>query len=148
MTAVSVSRFEGAGSEWDDFVRLQAGWTHFHLSGWRTVIERVFGHECPYLAARDPESGRLVAVLPLVRVRSIVFGHYLVSMPFLNYGGPLGAPEGIRALVAEAVALASRTRVKLLELRSRTALPIDPAVNGLPLGAITVAPPTFNPKEQ
>jgi FemAB-related protein (PEP-CTERM system-associated) len=64
-------------------------------------------------------------VLPLVRVKSIVFGHYLVSMPFLNYGGPLGSADGIRAVVAEAARIASLDDVKLLELRSRAELPID-----------------------
>jgi FemAB-related protein (PEP-CTERM system-associated) len=54
-----------------------------------------------------------------------VFGRYLVSMPFVNYGGPLGSPEAVRALADEAVALADREKVKLLELRSRTELPLD-----------------------
>ncbi|HEX9219548.1 MAG TPA: hypothetical protein VF858_03640, partial [Gemmatimonadaceae bacterium] len=118
---ITVARYEGNESEWDEFAREQSGYTHFHQLRWRTLIDRVFGHDCIYLAARDVE-GNLVGVLPLVRVRSVVFGHYLVSMPFLNYGGPLGTQEGIRALVNEAVALAQREKVKLLELRNRTAI--------------------------
>jgi serine/alanine adding enzyme len=74
--------------------------------------------------ARD-SAGVITAALPLVRVKSVVFGHNLVSMPFVNYGGPLGSPNGIRALVAEATRIASTEHVKLLELRSRTELPID-----------------------
>ena len=124
MTDVSVSLFGGADKEWDDFVRAQPNWTHFHLIGWRAIIGRVLGHECPYLVARETATERIVAVLPLVRVRSLLFGHYLVSMPFLNYGGPLGREDGVRALATEAVAIAARTGVKLLELRSRTALPV------------------------
>lgn len=116
--------FEGPADAWDRFVRAQAGWTHFHLHGWRQVLERVFGHECLYLECRG-EGGVLRGVLPLVRVRSILFGHYIVSMPFLNYGGPLGDEEAVRALAAEAAGRARRDGVKLLELRSRTPLPID-----------------------
>jgi FemAB-related protein (PEP-CTERM system-associated) len=121
---LSVSRFDGRASEWDVFIRAQSGWTHFHLHGWRTVIEREFGHECVYLVARDA-AGAIVAALPLVRVKSVVFGHYLVSMPFVNYGGPLGSEDGIQAVVAEATRLAATDHVKLLELRSRTELPLD-----------------------
>jgi FemAB-related protein (PEP-CTERM system-associated) len=121
--SVSVDRFTGDGARWDAVVRAHAGWTHFHLYGWRSVMERVFGHECVFLAASD-DSGRLVGVLPLVRVRSLLFGHYLVSMPFLNYGGPLGDTAAVVALTEHAVALAQRDGVKLLELRSRTELPI------------------------
>jgi serine/alanine adding enzyme len=124
VTEPVVSRFEGQSAEWDEFVRAQLDWTHFHLYGWRTVIERVFRHECIYLVARDPSSGRLIAVLPLVRVRSLIFGHFLVSMPFVNYGGPLGTAEGVRALALEATNVAHGTGVRLLELRSRAELPL------------------------
>lgn len=122
--SLRVGPYDGAAAEWDAFVRGSAGWTHFHLYGWRRVIERVHRHECPYLAARGP-NGNLEGVLPLVRVKSHLFGHYLVSMPFLNYGGPLGSEEAVRALAGEAVAVAKRGRVKLLELRSREPLPLD-----------------------
>jgi serine/alanine adding enzyme len=115
----------GSEEEWDAFAATQKGYTHFHRMRWRTVIERVFGHQCVYLAARDA-SGKLVGILPLVRVRSVVFGHYLVSMPFVNYGGPVGTPAGIRALVDAAVAVARRDRVKLLEMRS--SVPLDTAL--------------------
>ena len=117
-----VEEFRGRPEEWDDFVRAQPGWTHFHLYGWKDVMTGTYGHECPFLAARDAR-GALRGVLPLVRVRSLFFGHYLVSMSFLNYGGPLGEEAAVRALIDHVVALARRDNVKLLELRSRTALP-------------------------
>lgn len=116
---MDVGLYQGDGEEWDRFVQhCDARWTHFHLYGWRSVIAGTFGHECPYLAART--DGELVGVLPLVRVRSRLFGHYLVSMPFLNYGGPLGEPRAVQGLVSEAVGLAEATGVDLLELRNRT----------------------------
>jgi serine/alanine adding enzyme len=121
---ITVERFAGSAQEWDDFGRRMPGWTHFHRYGWRQAFGRVFSHECPYLAARDA-SGVLAGILPLVRVKSLAFGHYLVSQPFVNYGGPLGSDDAIRALVAEASDLAARGGVKLLELRSRIELPID-----------------------
>jgi FemAB-related protein (PEP-CTERM system-associated) len=141
---LAVAPFSGDASEWNAFVRSQPGWSHFHQYGWKDAIERAFGHECIYLAARD--QSRLVGVLPLVRVKSVLFGHYLVSMPFVNYGGPLGSPAAITALATEAAELAARDRVRLLELRSR--VPIDVAldvshrkvtvVRDLPVGGATV----------
>lgn len=121
---IRVERFSGTPEAWDSFAVVQNGYTHFHRLHWRTVIERVFGHECLYLAARD-SNGSLIGILPLVRVRSVVFGHYLVSMPFLNYGGPLGTGAGIQSLVNEAVATARNDKVRLLELRSRVPLDIS-----------------------
>ena len=125
---MNVAPFEGSAAAWDACVRASPGWTHFHLFGWKSLIERSFGHECLYLAARD-ETGALAGVLPLVRVKSMLFGHYLVSMPFVNYGGPLGSDQAITALVAHATRQARTDRVKLLELRSRTPLPIDLAAS-------------------
>jgi FemAB-related protein (PEP-CTERM system-associated) len=119
----TVARYDGTAAEWDACVRASAGWTHFHLYGWRGVMERVFGHECVYLACRG-DDGVLAGVLPLVRVRSLAFGHYLVSMPFVNYGGPLGSDAAVVALAEAAESLARQGGVKLLEMRSRRALPI------------------------
>jgi FemAB-related protein (PEP-CTERM system-associated) len=140
---IRIEDFTGAASDWDSFVRSQTGWSHFHLLEWKSVITRVFGHECIYLSARD-EAGQLTGVLPLVRVKSLLFGHYLVSMPFVNYGGPLGSEVAVEALVRYAANLARRDNAKLLELRSRAALPVKlPASHrkitvllDLPLGSV------------
>ena len=53
-----VEPFVGDSAQWDSFVQASPGWTHFHLLGWKEVVERVFGHECVYLAARGA-NGRL-----------------------------------------------------------------------------------------
>jgi len=127
MTVV-VREFDQPAATWDSFVRGQAGWSHMHLFGWRRVIERVFQHECCYLGAWDDENA-LIGVLPLVHVRSVLFGRFLVSMPFLNYGGPLGGEGAIVPLVDESVARAEQRGAGLLELRSRRPLPISLAAS-------------------
>lgn len=121
---MDVTRYEGEATEWDEFVRGQEGWTHFHQFGWRKVMADALGHETLYLAARLAD-GSLGGVLPLVRVRSRLFGHFIVSMPFLNYGGPLGGEAAVRSLTARAVELADESGADLLELRSRGELPIE-----------------------
>jgi serine/alanine adding enzyme len=85
-------------------------------------MDGVLGHRCHYLEARGP-AGELRGVLPLVHVRSRIFGRYLLSMPFLNYGGPLGDTGAVDGLVAEAVARARALGVGLLELRTRHEAP-------------------------
>jgi FemAB-related protein (PEP-CTERM system-associated) len=88
-------------------------------------MARALGHDAVYLAARDPATAALVGVLPLVRVRSLLFGHYLESMPFLNYGGPIGEPGAVQTLALRAEKIARDEGVGLLELRSRGELPLD-----------------------
>jgi FemAB-related protein (PEP-CTERM system-associated) len=121
---LTVERFAGDVTEWDRFVQAAAGGTVFHRCGWRSVMEGVFGHETSFLCARA-ENGSLEGVLPLVHVRSRVFGGFLVSMPFLNYGGPLGSAGAVRGLAGHAVEMARDREVDLLELRSAVVLPLD-----------------------
>lgn len=116
-TELLIERVEHAGAEWDGFVRAQPGSTFCHLGGWQRVLEGSLGARAYYLAARDAE-GTLSGVLPLARVRSVL-GDCLVSVPFLNYGGALGAEDARSALVGAAADMGSRLRVKTIELRSR-----------------------------
>lgn len=123
LTVATLDRVED-DEAWDAFVRSQPGWTHFHLAAWRHVLRDVHALEAPYLMARNDE-GALAAVMPLVRVRSLVFGHHLVSLPFLNHGGPLGEVSAMQALVSRAVSMADRDGVDVLELRSRGPRPLS-----------------------
>jgi FemAB-related protein (PEP-CTERM system-associated) len=115
---ISTASYSGDAREWDALVRATPGWTPFHLYAWKDIAERVLGHACHYLAARE-DSGALAGVLPLVRVKSLLFGDFLVSMPFVNYGGPLGSPDAVPALARRAREVAEGLGVGLLELRSR-----------------------------
>lgn len=109
---------------WDEFVARAEDSSFCHLAGWRDILSDALGVECLYRVATD-DGGEWQGILPLVRVKSLIFGHYLVSLPFLNYGGPLGSPEARRQLVQDAVTGASRSRVDLLELRTRNGGDLD-----------------------
>jgi len=120
-----VKRFEsGDEARWDAFVRATQGGSFYHLSGWRSIIERHLRHPAHYLyCERD---GAITAVLPLVNVKSLLFGNALISVPFLVYGGPVGADsESIDLVVTAARELACELAVDHLELRNRTRLEGD-----------------------
>ncbi|GAB1460084.1 FemAB family PEP-CTERM system-associated protein [Thauera sp.] len=105
---------------WDDFVRRCPQATFFHLSAWRDIMEGVFDHRTFYLYAE--RAGDIVGVLPLAEVRSRLFGHALVSLPFCVYGGIAAAadagPETLWALEAKAETLALALGVQHLEYRN------------------------------
>jgi len=105
---------------WDAFVARAADATFFHRSGWRTIMEEEFRHRTHYLVAE--RGGAICGVLPLAQVRSRLFGHALVSLPFAVYGGPAADDrEAADALIDAAVARAEQLRVQHLELRNRVA---------------------------
>jgi FemAB-related protein (PEP-CTERM system-associated) len=102
---------------WDAYVRDTAASTFFHLSGWRTVLERAFGHKAHYLYAE--QDGAVVGILPLAQVKSILFGNSLSSLPFCVYGGIVAETDkAAAALRAEACRLAGNLNVDALELRN------------------------------
>ena len=95
--------------------------TFFHRIEWRDIIEQVFGHRTHYLLAR--RGGEIAGVLPLAQVKSLLFGHSLVSLPFAVYGGAAVTDEHARGLLHTAAAeLARQLRVDHLELRNRVVL--------------------------
>ena len=115
---ISVTRAPEANKSWNRFVEHHPRATVGHLSPWGEVAREVYGHESIYLTAQDGD-GEVVGVLPLIMVRSRLFGRRLVSMPFLDYGGVLAEPGlGVEtALAEEALAVAREGSARTLGLR-------------------------------
>jgi len=101
---------------WDAFVDARADAAGYHAWGWRRVFANAFGHEPVYLIARRDH--QVAGVLPLVHIRSLLFGNSLTSLPFLNYGGVIAdSTETGRALVAAARDEARSRKCDHVELR-------------------------------
>lgn len=107
-------------ARWDAFVEGHPRATLYHRSRWVRFAAEAFGFEAAWIM-QESEVGELTGVLPLVCQRSRLFGDRWVSLPYLNYGGPLAADESAeRKLIDAAVALARGTRVGTLEIRDTT----------------------------
>ena len=102
---------------WDEYVQRAPDATFFHRAGWKTVLQRAFGHRAHFLYAE--QGGAIVGILPLAEVKSVLFGHSLSSLPFCVYGGIVAdTEEAAAALRKEACELADRLKVGALELRN------------------------------
>jgi serine/alanine adding enzyme len=103
-------------SAWDRYVNGHPDATAYHQWAWRDVFAGAFGHDSIYLVARDCE--RVVGALPLVELRSRLFGTFAVSLPFVNYGGVVADGElAAGQLNARAVSLARERGWRHVELR-------------------------------
>lgn len=102
---------------WDRYVLDHPRGTGYHLVAWGAIVERVFGHQTLYLMALN-QGGRVCGVLPLVLLSSQLFGRFLVSLPYVNYGGVI-ADESVvsEALLAEAAGRAAALGAEHIELR-------------------------------
>jgi FemAB-related protein (PEP-CTERM system-associated) len=108
---------DGDEAAWDAFLDTREEATLYHRARWRRLIRALFGHEGWYLYASG-ESGEILGVLPLIRLRSRLFGDYLVSMPYVNYGGAIGVSQDIEhALMHAACEQAKQAGVRHIEFR-------------------------------
>ena len=119
MERVVVRAFTPSDAQsWEAYVEACAEASFFHRIGWSQIIEDVFRHRPHYRIAE--RGGQIVGILPLAEVKSRLFGHALVSLPFCVYGGPAADDaDAARVLIEAASDLARSLGVEHLELRNR-----------------------------
>lgn len=128
--AVRIRALDAASAPaWDAFVRATETATFFHRAAWEGVIRAVFGHATHYAMAE--QDGAVVGVLPLARMKTMLFGDVLASTPFCVYGGTAAVtPEAAAALEAYAIDLQTKLGAPALEFRRIGAE--DPGWTGRP----------------
>ncbi len=123
MTIVSEATDNDAAA-WDAFVDAHPCGTFFHLYGWRDVLTGSVGFEAHYLMARRDE--RIVGILPMMHVKSRIFGNALISLPFCVQAGILAEDSAAaEALLSVAKTCAEAAHVNYLELRHAARLTSD-----------------------
>lgn len=101
---------------WDAYARSGDASCGYALMAWGAVFSKAFGHAFYPLAAL--RAGKVSGILPLTLVASTFFGRFLVSMPFVNYGGLLADDEDCAtALLEHARTLRQQCRARNVELR-------------------------------
>jgi len=114
---ISVKQISGGDAlDWEQYVRASPSATFYHRIEWKGIIEKSFGHRTYYVMATD--RGRPVGILPMVHIRSLLFGSIFCSMPFLNFGGVCADnAEAENLLLKEAEKILRKKGGDYLELR-------------------------------
>jgi FemAB-related protein (PEP-CTERM system-associated) len=124
---MKVTELDGEADLWEAYIRSSRWASVYHTLAWREVIKSAFGHRTWYLIVWN--AAEICGVLPLVEIRSALVGHFLVSLPFFNYGGVLAeSPEAERQLTRAALELAIRQGASHIELRQ--AFPFSEPIEG------------------
>jgi FemAB-related protein (PEP-CTERM system-associated) len=115
---------------WNSFVRQAPDGTLAHRWEWLGIVSETYGHQViPLASARN---GVLTGVLPLVQMRSRLFGRHLVSMPYLDTGGlcTAGDQTADNMLVLAAIELAkgSSAHLELRHIADRS-IPLVPSLH-------------------
>lgn len=108
-------------ADWDGFVLNHPQGTVFHLTAWKKVIEASFGHKSYYFMAM--QDNKICGILPIFEIKSFLFGHYFVSVPFAEIGGVLADNKDVEeALIQHAASITEARKAQYLELRNRKAI--------------------------
>ncbi len=117
---------EDKNNDWNRYLDSNPAASIYHRSEWKTLIKDVFGHHGYYFYAHN--NGKITGVLPLIRLKSGLFGDFMVSMPYFNYGGAIAdSPSIEQALMQSANRLAEKLGITHIEYRDdveREGLPV------------------------
>ncbi len=104
-------------NHWDAYVQRHPSGSPYHQLFVRDLLQGVCGQKPHYRVARGAD-GALRGCLPLVELRSRLFGHFLVSLPYFTFSGPLGDDPGVEnALMDDACRLAGELGADHAEIR-------------------------------
>ena len=95
---ICVSLENTVRDDWNRYVEANPAASIYHRVEWKGLIKKAFGHASHYFTARNSD-GEIVGILPLIRLNSRLFGDFLVSMPYFNYGGAIADSEAIEHLL-------------------------------------------------
>lgn len=105
------------GVLWDQYVLSRPAASGYHSLAWQRVISKVFEHQTYYLLAKSSD-GDVRGILPLVFTKSPMFGRFLTSVAFVNYGGVVADDEtACHALLQAAMETARSVEASHIELR-------------------------------
>ena len=111
------SYYDSDKQVWDDFILNNGNSSFFHLIGWKDIIEQTFGHKSHYIMALS--ENQVKGVLPLFELKNRLFGHALVSIPFVVYGGVCAADKNTESMLLKSASILGRlTGVDYVELRN------------------------------
>ncbi len=116
MEQLEIHSYDAPPPKWNEFVERHPHSKLYHLLEWNQMVQRTFGHPIKYFVLRN--NGSVEGVLPLTDFKSLLFGHIGVSLPFVNYGGPLLRDSNNNSrLFQHLSAVRERQKFKSIELR-------------------------------
>lgn len=101
---------------WDAFVESHPDASPYHRSVWKHILQAAL--KKPWFLVGVYQDGRIIGGLPLVHMRSRLTGNFLVSVPYVNYGGLLVENESLANPILEFTrSIASRLKADHIECR-------------------------------
>lgn len=103
--------------KWDTFVKCFGSGAYHHKTNYLKAILSTYNHE--HFSIFCIVDGEIVGTLPLIGIKSRLFGNQLTSTPYYNYGGVLSNNTSINiALIKKAKEIALSNGYSNIQIRS------------------------------
>ena len=102
---------------WDNYVDSRLDAVPYCRFAWKMAVEEAYGHKAYYLIAE--EAGSIKGIFPFFYFHVPFCSKSFISLPFCDVGDVLA--EGLeikKALIKEALKLAEKAKIKVVEIRS------------------------------
>ncbi|MEE9442375.1 MAG: FemAB family XrtA/PEP-CTERM system-associated protein [candidate division Zixibacteria bacterium] len=105
------------GQRWNEYAEQNPYCTYCHQWEWQAVFQNSFkAMPYYYLAEHD---NKIVGIFPNIYMKSVLFGRYMISLPWLDYGGPVAdSAEIAELLISNAGNEARDLGCQFLEMRA------------------------------
>jgi len=114
---INICQLTELPAAWNEYVNQHPAGCIHHRSEWLRLFHDSYRHPCFCFAAFDDDKN-IVGILPLVRLKSRLFGDLLVSMPFFQRGGAIADhPQIEHRLMSYANSLAEKLGIEHIEYR-------------------------------
>jgi len=78
---------ESDSQRWNKFVTEASHSSVYHLWEWGDVLHRTYKYARHYVTVE--KQGEILGIFPCLYIKSLIFGKRLISLPFVEYAGPL-----------------------------------------------------------
>ena len=101
---------------WDDLVLSKQDYSFFHSSFWARVLSKSYGYKPCYFSIFN--NGCLVALIPLMEIKSLLTGYRGVSLPFSDHCEPIFSNDTLfQDVWNEIISYGEKSHWKFVELR-------------------------------
>ena len=119
---MDVNELTTLDSACDEFVRQNPHGKLEYTQAWSHMVERIFGHKAFYIVVH--KKGSICGVLPLMHIRSRLFGNRIISQAFSTYGGALvNDRDALASLYDKAIQISDKHGCEFIEFRNIEPLP-------------------------
>ncbi len=106
-------------SQWDAYVDAHPQGRIYQKTEWMEITEQAFGKRALHRLVVD--NGEIRGILPVVHFHTFLVGKQLISLPYVNYGGPIWSNEQAKDLILNEIEhLRQETGSEAFEIRYDT----------------------------